>query len=30
MKNAELILPLSAKGQKLYDDIWARFMAAGQ
>jgi hypothetical protein len=24
MKNAELILPLSSAGQKLYDGIWAR------
>lgn len=25
---AELILPLSSKGQKLYDDIWERFTAS--
>ena len=30
LKNAEIILPLSPAGQKLYDDIWERFMAAGQ
>ena len=26
--NAELILPLSLTGQKLYEDIWGRFMGA--
>ncbi|HJW82802.1 MAG TPA: spermidine/putrescine ABC transporter substrate-binding protein, partial [Anaerolineae bacterium] len=30
LRNAEITLPLSPEGQKLYDDIWARFMAAGQ
>jgi spermidine/putrescine transport system substrate-binding protein len=30
LKNAEIILPLSPAGQKLYDDIWARFLAAGE
>jgi spermidine/putrescine transport system substrate-binding protein len=29
MKDAELLLPLSAEGQRLYDVIWARFLAAG-
>jgi spermidine/putrescine transport system substrate-binding protein len=28
MKNAELLLPLSAKGEKLHADIWTRFLAA--
>lgn len=28
MKNAELILPLKAKGEKLHADIWTRFLAA--
>lgn len=28
LHNADLILPLSPQGQKLYDDIWARFLAA--
>lgn len=27
MKNAELLLPLSAKGEKLHADIWTRFLA---
>lgn len=26
LKNAELILPLSTEGQRLYDDLWERFM----
>ncbi|MBI5965982.1 MAG: spermidine/putrescine ABC transporter substrate-binding protein [Chloroflexi bacterium] len=26
--NAEIILPLSARGQKLYDEIWQRFLDA--
>lgn len=26
--NAEIILPLSPAGQKLYNDIWTRFEAA--
>jgi len=30
LKNAELILPLSPHGQQLYDETWARFMAADQ
>jgi len=30
LKNAELILPLSQRGQQAYDDIWARFVAADQ
>lgn len=29
MKNAEIILPLSARGEKLYNAAWARFLAAG-
>ena len=29
IKRAELELPISAEGQKLYDDIWQQFMAAG-
>jgi len=29
MKNAEIILPLSAQGEKLYDATWARFLATG-
>jgi spermidine/putrescine-binding protein len=28
MKNAELLLPLSSEGEKLYQEIWDRFMAA--
>lgn len=28
MKNAELLVPLSPKGEQLYADIWERFMAA--
>lgn len=28
IQNAEIILPLSLAGQKLYDDVWQRFMAA--
>lgn len=30
VKRGEIILPLSPAGQALYDDIWKRFMAAGQ
>jgi spermidine/putrescine transport system substrate-binding protein len=30
LQKAEISLPLSPEGQKLYDDIWARFIAAGQ
>jgi spermidine/putrescine transport system substrate-binding protein len=29
LKNAEMLLPLSPEGKKLYDDIWQRFEAAG-
>jgi len=29
LQKAEIILPLSAEGQKLYDDLWANFMQAG-
>ena len=29
MKNVEIILPLSPQGEKLYDEIWARFLATG-
>ncbi len=29
LKKAEIILPLSAAGQALYDDAWQRFMDAG-
>jgi spermidine/putrescine transport system substrate-binding protein len=29
LKNAEIMLPLSPAGEKLYADIWDRFMAAG-
>lgn len=29
LKNAELILPLSPSGQKLYNEIWEQFMAVG-
>ena len=29
MKNAEIILPLSTRGEKLYDATWARFLATG-
>ena len=28
MKNAEFLLPLSPEGEKLYEDVWARFLAA--
>jgi spermidine/putrescine-binding protein len=28
MRNAELLLPLSPEGEKLYADIWERFLAA--
>lgn len=28
LRNAEIILPLSPQGQKMYDQIWARFLAA--
>ena len=28
LQNAEIILPLSAQGQKLYDEIWQRFLDA--
>ena len=28
LKNAEMAMPLSPEGKKLYDDIWQRFMAA--
>ncbi len=30
LRNAEILLPLSAKGEKLYAEIWERFMAAGE
>ena len=30
LKMAEIILPLSPEGQKLYDEIWDRFLAADQ
>ena len=30
LKNAELILPLGAHGQQLYDALWERFLAAGE
>ena len=29
LQNAEILLPLSAEGEKLYAEIWERFMAAG-
>ena len=29
LKNAEIIVPLSEAGQRLYDEIWQRFMAEG-
>jgi spermidine/putrescine transport system substrate-binding protein len=29
IKDAKLLLPLSAEGQRLYDATWARFLAAG-
>lgn len=29
LKNAEIMLPLSPEGEKLYADIWDRFMAVG-
>ena len=29
LKHAEIILPLSAAGQRLHDEIWQRFMAEG-
>lgn len=29
MKNAEIILPLSRQGEKLYAEIWASFLASG-
>jgi spermidine/putrescine transport system substrate-binding protein len=29
LRNAELLLPLSAAGQRLHDAVWARFLAAG-
>jgi spermidine/putrescine transport system substrate-binding protein len=28
LRNAEIILPLSPEGQKLYDEVWERFLAA--
>ncbi len=28
LKKAEIVLPLSPEGEKLYGDLWARFMAA--
>ena len=28
LRNAEIILPLSPEGQKLYDEVWKRFQAA--
>lgn len=28
LKNAEIILPLSTAGQKLYDETWPRFLNA--
>jgi spermidine/putrescine transport system substrate-binding protein len=30
LKEAEIVLPLSAQGEKLYADIWARFLDAAQ
>lgn len=30
LRNADIILPLSAEGQKLYAGIWSRFIEAGQ
>jgi len=30
LKNAEILLPLSAEGQKLHDEIWERFLKAGK
>jgi spermidine/putrescine transport system substrate-binding protein len=30
LENAEILLPLSLKGEDLYADIWERFMAGGQ
>jgi spermidine/putrescine transport system substrate-binding protein len=30
LQNAEILLPLSAEGEKLYAKIWERFMAAGE
>jgi spermidine/putrescine transport system substrate-binding protein len=30
LQNAEILLPLSAKGERLYAEIWKRFMAAGE
>ena len=30
LQNAEILLPLSAEGEKLYAEIWERFMEAGE
>ena len=30
LRNAEIVLPLKPEVQKLYDDVWARFLAAGE
>jgi spermidine/putrescine transport system substrate-binding protein len=30
LQNAELVLPLSPAGEKLYADLWARFLADGE
>jgi spermidine/putrescine transport system substrate-binding protein len=30
LKNAEILLPLSAEGEALYEQIWQRFLAAGE
>jgi spermidine/putrescine-binding protein len=30
LRNAEILLPLSAEGEKLYAEIWERFVAAGE
>jgi spermidine/putrescine transport system substrate-binding protein len=28
LANAELVLPLTQQGQKMYDEIWERFLSA--
>jgi hypothetical protein len=28
LQNAEVVMPLNAEGQNLYEDAWARFVAA--
>ena len=30
MQHAEILIPLDAASQNLYDDLWVRFLAAGK